>query len=432
MNKAAVLFGLAMAGGSLAPTATAPRTLPPKILAIGVTKQAFSWTGGVAVVAMRVQDATRCWFSGTGGVVVTTQVFGCRDGLVKVAIRVPQNLSSIPEAISLLASAANPAQPVSRAAIRIDEGGSLAAIGPSLRQAVVSVPYGAQLQATGGTPPYYWRLVGGSLPAGLQLSSSGAISGVPSQSGLFRALVEVDDASTPQLSVYEALLIVVDPPPALLQPITPEPPARSLSSYNWSGYVLNGSFRGVSGTFVVPHLEASSSLTATSEWVGLGGVRGSGLIQAGVLEVADPNTGAVVVEPWWEVLPLPQNPISLRVEPGDRVSVSLAEETPGEWLIELTDDTTGASFGIVEAYTGDTSTADFVVEAPSTEGAGGVDNLGNYSPPVSFSALKLAGEEASVDVINMVQGGIQVSTPGPLSGQGFVVSYGQLPPSAGL
>jgi hypothetical protein len=36
-----------------------------------------------------------------------------------------------------------------------------------------------QLQAVGGAPPYRWVLVGGSLPPGLSLSSTGVLSGTP-------------------------------------------------------------------------------------------------------------------------------------------------------------------------------------------------------------------------------------------------------------
>src|SRR5258707_2019339 len=43
--------------------------------------------------------------------------------------------------------------------------------------------YSAQLNATGGTAPYTWSVASGALPAGLTLSSSGPISGVPSVAG---------------------------------------------------------------------------------------------------------------------------------------------------------------------------------------------------------------------------------------------------------
>jgi len=43
------------------------------------------------------------------------------------------------------------------------------------------IPYGALIEASGGAAPYTWSLVtGGSLPAGLSLSTTGVISGTPS------------------------------------------------------------------------------------------------------------------------------------------------------------------------------------------------------------------------------------------------------------
>ena len=47
-------------------------------------------------------------------------------------------------------------------------------------QGEVGVPYSFQLTCTGGTPPYYFYIVAGTLPLGLSLSSGGLISGTPS------------------------------------------------------------------------------------------------------------------------------------------------------------------------------------------------------------------------------------------------------------
>jgi hypothetical protein len=44
-------------------------------------------------------------------------------------------------------------------------------------------PYSVQLAATGGLPPYAWSITGGALPVGLTLSSTGIISGTPTQVG---------------------------------------------------------------------------------------------------------------------------------------------------------------------------------------------------------------------------------------------------------
>ena len=60
-------------------------------------------------------------------------------------------------------------------------------------------PPGQTLQATGGTGSYVWSLAGGTLPAGLSLSSDGVISGTPVQAGTFAFTVEaLTDAGVEQ------------------------------------------------------------------------------------------------------------------------------------------------------------------------------------------------------------------------------------------
>lgn len=57
--------------------------------------------------------------------------------------------------------------------------------------------YNASLQAQGGIPGYIWSLQSGSLPAGLTLSPSGVISGMPTSSGVSTFSVAVADTSSP-------------------------------------------------------------------------------------------------------------------------------------------------------------------------------------------------------------------------------------------
>ncbi|KAA6458306.1 hypothetical protein DYQ86_20540 [Acidobacteria bacterium AB60] len=78
----------------------------------------------------------------------------------------------------------------------------------SLGIATVSNNYQQTLTATGGTPPYSWSLVSGSLPAGLSLTNSGTISGVPTRVGSAPFAVEVADSSA--VSASAALSITVD------------------------------------------------------------------------------------------------------------------------------------------------------------------------------------------------------------------------------
>ncbi len=63
-----------------------------------------------------------------------------------------------------------------------------------------SLPYGrtgrgysARLRALGGDAPYRWTRIGGVLPPGLRLASSGLVKGVPAREGRYRVTLRVID-----------------------------------------------------------------------------------------------------------------------------------------------------------------------------------------------------------------------------------------------
>jgi hypothetical protein len=64
-----------------------------------------------------------------------------------------------------------------------------------LPSGTVGASYSYALTASGGTPPYTWTVVGGSLPPGLTLSSGGALGGTPTASGDFSFQVQVTDSA---------------------------------------------------------------------------------------------------------------------------------------------------------------------------------------------------------------------------------------------
>jgi len=73
-------------------------------------------------------------------------------------------------------------------------GGLLSITTSALLGATRGIAYSQQIVATGGTVPYTWSLVSGSLPPGLTLnSSSGVISGTPTTAGGFSFTVQVRD-----------------------------------------------------------------------------------------------------------------------------------------------------------------------------------------------------------------------------------------------
>jgi len=67
-----------------------------------------------------------------------------------------------------------------------------------LAAGTVATAYGpVTLTATGGTAPYSWTVAAGSaLPAGLNLTTAGVISGTPSAAGTFTTNITVTDAAT--------------------------------------------------------------------------------------------------------------------------------------------------------------------------------------------------------------------------------------------
>jgi hypothetical protein len=88
-------------------------------------------------------------------------------------------------------------------------GGNFAVVTTSsqLTAAVVNTAYaGATLTASHGTAPYTWTATTGALPPGMSLSSAGAISGTPTQSGAFNFTVQAKDSATPTAHTATASL----------------------------------------------------------------------------------------------------------------------------------------------------------------------------------------------------------------------------------
>jgi uncharacterized repeat protein (TIGR03803 family) len=63
-----------------------------------------------------------------------------------------------------------------------------------LPNATEGILYNTMLTAAGGSPPYTWSIVSGTLPSGLTLSPGGTIHGTPTASGLSNFTAQVKDA----------------------------------------------------------------------------------------------------------------------------------------------------------------------------------------------------------------------------------------------
>ena len=101
---------------------------------------------------------------------------------------------SVSQALSLVV---NPAQ------------GGVSISTTSLPQGNVNVAYSATLAATGGTGPYQWTVIAGTLPAGLSLASNGAITGSPMTVGTSNFTVQVLDSETVPTGTTANLTITI-------------------------------------------------------------------------------------------------------------------------------------------------------------------------------------------------------------------------------
>lgn len=155
--------------------------------------------------------------------------------------------------------------------------------------------------------------------------------------------------------------------------------ARSFStSSNWSGYAATGgSYTSVTGTWTVPNVTATTS-GADATWVGIGGVDSNDLIQAGTQ--ATVSGGAVEYDAWIEMLPQSSRPVSLSVNPGDSVTVTISQQSGDQWSISIKNNTTGNRYATTVTYRSSNSSAEWVQEAPSVgRGTVALDQFGSLT-----------------------------------------------------
>jgi Peptidase A4 family len=154
-------------------------------------------------------------------------------------------------------------------------------------------------------------------------------------------------------------------------------------SSNWAGYVVGGSdsntqFSNVSGSWVQPTSKCSAGQDDAAFWVGIGGDDGqsSSFGQSGLGDGSSTSLEQIGTEgnctgngtqyyAWYELVPAAPVQLDLAIHPGDHITASVSVNG-NNTSFSLTDKTTGQSFSkTVSSPNPDTSSAEWVAEAPS-------------------------------------------------------------------
>jgi Tfp pilus assembly protein FimT len=228
------------------------------------------------------------------------------------------------------------------------------------------------------------------------------------------------------------------------QPSQPSQPGPSSTapndhrSANWSGYeATGGKFTSITGTWTVPQAAAGAP-GADAAWVGIGGVDSKDLIQAGTQETTS-GDGHVSYQAWTETLPQVSHNVPLTVSPGDSVTVTLSEQSAGQWQIAMKDNTSGQAYNTSTQYASTESSAEWVEEAPSSARSSSIVPLDNFGT-INFSGASAVENGKTVSVgqangqaITMInRSGQALATPSALASNGSAFSITRTPAASAI
>ena len=215
--------------------------------------------------------------------------------------------------------------------------------------------------------------------------------------------------------------------------------AATTLSFNWSGYGrLETGATSAAGSWTVPRVATSVGDSYSASWVGVDGYGNQQLIQTGTGQ--DSVGGVNHYYAWWEILPEAETPIpTMAVTPGDKIAAGIRQVAPQLWTITLQDLTSGASWSATEMYAGSGGSAEWIEEAPTIVGAGGVTV---QSTLADFGALEFGGAlvdgvvaglalSQTIDMVDFGTTDVIASTSAPrCGGEDFAITYGAGPPPA--
>lgn len=116
-------------------------------------------------------------------------------------------------------------------------------------------------------------------------------------------------------------------------------PSNTQTSSNWSGYISkptsNAIYTSISGNWTIPNVSSNNNYAVAAQWIGLGGVSSSDLLQMGTME--EIKDGQTTVEVFWEKLPdASQNIMSVPIGSTISAKIYKSSNSNSEWTLTFT------------------------------------------------------------------------------------------------
>ena len=150
--------------------------------------------------------------------------------------------------------------------LTIAVAGPLSLAMPSLPNGTVNIPYSGSLSpsASGGTPPYRWSVAAGALPPGVSLSSTGVLSGTPTNATSYSFTVQATDGSGATASSSATILIN----PAGLAITTQSPLTSGIVNVDYPQQILTATGGVAPYTFSITGGSLATGLNLTNGVIG--------------------------------------------------------------------------------------------------------------------------------------------------------------------
>ncbi|MCX3063165.1 G1 family endopeptidase [Streptomyces sp. GXMU-J5] len=180
----------------------------------------------------------------------------------------------------------------------------------------------------------------------------------------------------------------------------------------WGGYVAQGSFGRITGSWTEPHVTCNTYNDLFAPWVGIDGYGSQTVEQTGVQ--TDCSSGTPVLSAWYEMYPAQPVYWNDPVSEGDSMTGTVVSNGGGSYTLTLTDNTKGWTERTSQYLYAQNVSAEAVIESPTR------------SYP-SFSELDFSGIRVDGQVFDSYSPGSLTSggyTPGPLRNGAFSMTPG--------